>query len=163
MIKFAVEIKWGLIFFGAMLLWMVIEKAVGLHSTHISKQAIYTNFFAIIAILIYVLALREKREKSFQGIMSWKQGFFSGVIVTIVVAILSPLGQFITHKIITPNYFSNIISYSVKIGKMTPEAAEAYFSLNSYIVQSLIGALVMGIATSAVVAIFVRKKQTSAK
>jgi hypothetical protein len=159
--KITIEIKWGIIFFGATLLWMIFEKAVGLHSTHISKHAIYTNFYAIIAILLYVLALRDKRDKFYQGIMSWKQGFLSGVIVSLIVTVLSPIGQVITHKIITPHYFSNIISHSVDMGKMTQEAAEAYFSMNSYIIQSLLGALVMGIATSAIVAIFVRKKRTA--
>jgi hypothetical protein len=41
---------------------------------------------------------------------------------------------------------------------MTPEAAAEYFSLSGYMIQSMIGALLMGIITSAVVAFFTRKK-----
>ena len=60
--KFALEIKWGVIFTIVLLLWMVMEKLLGWHGKHIDKHAIYTNFFAILAILIYVLALLEKRK-----------------------------------------------------------------------------------------------------
>jgi hypothetical protein len=89
--------------------------------------------------------------------MSWKQGFISGLIITVIIAVISPLTQVITSYLITPDYFANIIEYSVSTGKMTQEAAKSYFNLGSYIVQSLIGATVMGIVTSAVVAIFTKK------
>ncbi len=44
---------------------------------------------------------------------------------------------------------------------MTQPDAEAYFNLKSYMVQSLIGAAIMGIITSAVVALFTQTKTTS--
>src|SRR5690554_7181183 len=75
--KFKLEIKWAFIFIAMSLLWMVLEKAVGLHSTHIDKHMYVTNLFAIPAILIYVLALREKKTKDYNGVMSFKQGFVS--------------------------------------------------------------------------------------
>ena len=40
----------------------------------------------------------------------------------------------------------------------TVEDAQAYFNLESYMVQSDVGALMMGIVTSAIVAVFVRSK-----
>ena len=64
----------------------------------------------------------------------------------------------IISNIITPEYFPNIIEYSVGEGMMTLEEAENYFSLGSYIMQGSIGALIMGIITSAIVAFFIKKK-----
>jgi hypothetical protein len=46
----------------------------------------------------------------------------------------------------------------VSTGAMTQEAAEQYFSLKNYIIQGLIGAPVMGLVTTLIVAIFTRKK-----
>ncbi len=135
-----------------------MEKALGWHDVLLEKHAIYTNFFAIVAILIYVFALLDKRKKFYNGKMSWKQGFISGMAVTAVATILSPLSQYITSTIITPDYFSNVIELSVETGKMTQEKAESYFSLQNYILQSVIGAIVMGAVTSALVALFVKKK-----
>ncbi len=153
-----IEIKWAVIFTGMMLLWMVMEKLAGLHSEHIDKHAIYTNLIAIPAIAIYVFALLDKRKNFFGGAMSYKQGFTSGLIVTLFVTILSPLTQYITSVVITPDYFQNVIRYSVETGQMTQIEAENYFNLKSYLIQTLIGTPVMGMVTTAIVAIFTKKK-----
>ncbi|MCM4171129.1 DUF4199 domain-containing protein [Arenibacter sp. TNZ] len=158
MSKFRIEIKWAVIFALATLLWMVFEKSMGWHDVLIAKQAIYTNFFAIIAIAVFVLALLDKRKIDFNGKMSWKQGFISGIFLSVIIAVLSPLTQYITNTFITPEYFPNIIKFAVDSGKMSQEAAESYFSLKSYVLQSFFGALTMGIVTSAIVAFFVKKQ-----
>jgi hypothetical protein len=155
-----IEIKWAIIFSITLLVWMVLEKLVGLHSQHIDKHMIYTNFFAIPAIAIYVFALLDKRKNFYNGVMTYKQGFITGLIITVIVAALSPLTQYITSVFITPEYFPNVIDYVVSHGKMTQEAAEKQFNLHNYIIQGLIGALAMGLVTSAIVAIFTKKKST---
>jgi hypothetical protein len=43
-------------------------------------------------------------------------------------------------------------------GKLGQAEAEASFSLNSYLIQATVGAIGMGVVTSAIVAIFVKKK-----
>jgi hypothetical protein len=140
-----------------MLLWMVMERIVGLHDVHIDKHAIYTNFVAIPAIIVYVLALLDKRKNFYEGKMTYMQGFISGIIISIIVTIFSPLTQYITSTIITPEYFTNVINYSVSQGMMTQTEAEEYFNLKSYMIQVLIGTPIMGIVTAAIVAIFTRK------
>jgi hypothetical protein len=90
--------------------------------------------------------------------MSYKQGLIAGLIITMVVVILSPLSQYITYTYITPDYFKNVIEYSVSSGQMEREAAAEYFNLKSYMIQSSIGAAIMGVITSALVAFFVRSK-----
>ena len=158
--KIKIEIKWAFIFIIMMLLWMVMEKLAGLHDVNIEMHPIVTNFIAIPAILIYVLALRDKKKNFYNGEMTYKQGFISGLIITLIVTIFSPLIQYITSTIITPDYFTNVIAYSVRENIMTLEEAESYFNLNSYIYQVLIGTPVMGIITSAIVALFVKSKKS---
>lgn len=155
--KYSLEIKWALIFTAVALLWMVFEKAMGWHGEKIEQHPIYTNLFAILAIGLFVFALREKR-KQLGGTMTWQQGFISGLIISVIIAILSPLSQWITHTFISPEYFPNVIRYAVENGKSTREEAEAYFNLRSYILQSAIGGLVMGVITAAIVSLFVKRK-----
>lgn len=156
--KVGIEIKWGILFVVIQLLWMLGERVAGLHDENIEKHALVTNFFALVAIIVYVVALLDKRKNSYDGKMTWKQGFFTGLIITAVVTILTPLSQYITSSVISPNHFENMISYTVKTGKMTQEAAEAYFNMKNYMIQSIIFAPVVGVVTSAIVAIFTRKK-----
>lgn len=148
--------KWGLIFTGTALVWMILEKALGWHDTHIDRHADLTNLFAIVAIAIFVFALLDRRE-SLGGVMTWKEGFLAGLAISVVVAVLSPLSQWLTHTLISPDYFPNIIAYSVDNGQMTQQQAVSYFTLSNYMLQSAIGALVMGAATAAVAAIFIKR------
>ncbi len=159
--KYKIEFKWAIIFTLMMIIWMYIEKLAGLHDEHIDLHSIYTNFIAIPAIIIYVLALMDKRKNFYNGIMTYKQGFVSGLIITIIVTIFSPLVQYLTSTIITPDYFTNVIAYSVSEGSMSQAEAEDYFNLNSYLIQVLIGTPIMGIITTAIVAIFTRKQMTN--
>jgi len=159
--NFQIEFRWALIFSIAQLFWTYLEKAVGLHDEHIGQHAIYTNLFAIIAIILYVLALRNKKNDFFKGSMNWKQGFVSGMILSVFIAIMSPLVQYIISTYITPDYFQNVIDFAVENGKMTIENAQGYFNLKSYMLQSAFGALAMGLVTSAVVAFFVKSKTQS--
>ena len=73
--KYTTEIKWGLIFTIVALLWMVFERLMGWHGGNIARHATLTNLFAIPAIIIYVLALLDKRNNDLGGIMTWGQGF----------------------------------------------------------------------------------------
>jgi hypothetical protein len=157
--KLTIEIKWAILFAVVSLAWMLGEKLTGLHSTHIDKHAVYTNFFALPAIGLYVLALLDKRRNFYGGAMTYKQGFISGLFITLFATILSPLTQVITSEVISPEFFPNIIAYSVDTGAMEQAVAEEHFSLKSYIVMGLIGAPVMGIVTSALVALFTRKRK----
>jgi len=157
--NYKLEIRWGVIFSAAMLLWLLIERLAGLHSTQIAQHMIWTNLFAIIAIGIYVFALRQKRDKELAGQMTWKQGFMCGVGITIVVALLTPLTQWLAHTVVSPHFFANMVDYAVRSGNMTEAQALSYFSLQSYMIQSVIGAVVMGVLTAAVVALFVRTQK----
>jgi hypothetical protein len=157
--KYSIEIKWAFIFIVMSLLWMVLERAVGLHDVHLDKHLYLTNLFIIPAVWVYVLALKDKKNNFFGGKMNYKQGFISGLIITVIVALFSPFTQWIISTVITPHYFENVIKLSVETGYLkTVEEAEAQFNLSNYMKQSAIGALVMGLVTSAVVAFFVKTK-----
>lgn len=156
--NYRIEIKWGLIFVVMMLLWMLGERLVGLHDALIAQHPTWTNLVAIPAVILYYLGLRDKRDNFYEGKMTWGQGFKAGLIITAIVAILSPVSQWLTANVITPDYFANAIAYSVESGNTSLEEAEAFFNYQSYVVMGLIGAIFMGVVTSAIVALFVRRK-----
>lgn len=156
-----IETKWAAIFVLMTLAWMLHERLFGLHAEHLDKHAIVTNLIMIPAILIFVLALRDKRKNFYGGSMTYMQGFLTGAVISVLVMVVSPLTQYVISTFISPDYFANVIRYSVEQGTMTQQAAEEYFNLKNYMILSAIGSLVMGLLTSAVVAIFMRKKSVS--
>lgn len=157
--KISIEIKWAFIFIISSLLWMVLERLAGLHDKRIHLHQYLTMLFMVPAIAIYVFALLDKKRNYYKGVITYRQGFVSGLIISIIVTIFAPLTQWATSEIITPNYFSNAIAYSVKTGYFKSLAeAEAFFNLKNYMLQSVVGAILMGIATAAVLAFFVRTK-----
>ena len=138
---------------------MVLEKLCGLHGKYIDYHLYLTNLFAIPAIWVMVLALKDKKKNFYNGQITYKQGVISGIILSAIIALISPLTQWITSYVITPEYFPNVIKRSVELEyyKTTAEA-EAYFNYPNYAAQGAIGSLIMGIITTAIAMIFIRKK-----
>lgn len=157
--NFSIEIKWAVIFFVMMTLWMLMEKMAGLHDENIENHELVTNLVSIPAILIYVLALLDKRKNYYNGFMTYKQGFRTGLIITVILTVLSPLLQFLISEIISPDYFANMIQYSVDNEKLSQAEAEDEFNLKNYMVMATIGTFVMGLITTAIVAIFTRRSR----
>lgn len=156
--QFRTEIKWGFIFTIMMILWMIGERLAGLHGENIAQHAIWTNAVLVPALTIYWLALRDKREKDLGGKMTWAQGFKAGAIITAVVALLTPLTQWLTSAVISPDYFTNAIEYGVSSGATTQEDAEAFFNMQNFIIMSFFGSIIMGLVTAAIIALFVRRE-----
>ena len=160
--KFSIEFKWAVNFSIATIIWMIIEKSAGLHDKHIDQYFIYSNLFAVVAIGLYFFALLDKKKNFYEGRIDWKQGFISGMVLSFFIALMSPLVQFIVFSYISPKFFENFIQYSVLKKSMTLDQARAFYSINSYILQGISGALSMGVLTSAIVALVIKtpKKNT---
>ena len=156
--NYKLEIKWGVLFTLITLLWILFERMMGWHSANIEEHASGSLFFALPAIAVYIAALLDKRKNEFDGVMTWKQGLMTGFYVTVVVVLLNPVAQVLIHTVLSPDYLQNMADYSVASGNMEREDAEAYFSLTNYIIQGIVGAFFMGVVTSALVAVFTRKK-----
>jgi hypothetical protein len=153
------EIKWAIFFSLMTLAWMFLEKVSGLHSTYIDYHLYLTNLFAIPAIWMMVLALKDKKKNFYHGQMSYTQGLVSGIILSVFIALISPLTQWVISYVITPEYFPNVIKRSVEIGYFaTTEEAEAQFNYPNYAKQSAIGSLFMGILTTVIAMLFLRTK-----
>lgn len=151
------EFKWGVIFSVMGLVWLILEYMVGLHGRFIAWHPYLTNLVAIPSVIVMVLAILEKR-RVLGGAITFKQAFLCGFGVSLVVAVLSPITQFIFHRFINPGYFENAIRYGVEQGKTTLTEAQAFFNLQSYMMQSVFAAVIIGSITSLVIAAMIRKE-----
>ncbi|MBF6610275.1 MAG: DUF4199 domain-containing protein [Chryseobacterium sp.] len=158
----SIEFKWALLFSVMGLLWMALEKLSGLHGTYIDYHLYLTNLFAIPAIIVMVMALKDKKKNYYGGQMNYRQGLVSGIILSSIIALLSPLTQWVTSFVISPEYFPNVIERSVELGHFkTTAEAESQFNYPTYAIKGAIGALMMGIITTAIAMIFIRTKNST--
>ncbi len=155
--KFAVEIKWGIRYAFLWILWLFIEKNSGYYEAKISDYTLYSMLFIVVTLFVYYVAIKEKKKDFFKNEMSWKQGCVTGIFLTIVMAILTPFCQIIFHKAIAPEFFPNMIEYSVSKGN-SREIAENYFNLSSFIIQNVFSTLSLGVVISAIMALLLQTK-----
>jgi len=151
------EIKFGVFFSIAQLVWLLIEFLFGVQTTFIQLHHVITNFFAVPAIIIMTYAILAKRAE-LGGEITFLKALVTGILVSTVVAVLTPVVLFIFHNFINPHFFTDFQNYSVKMNKMQPQEAKEYFNIYSYILQGIFGALIMGTITSLVVAAVIKKK-----
>lgn len=159
--KLKLAIKWGIIFFLFNLIWLALEKFTGLHGKYIEYQMWITNLAFIGYIIIFRLGILDYKKQEYSGDMSWLQGFLSGLWIALISAILAPLATYISVEWISPEFFPNAIKGSVELGYYeTTEAASEFFNTQNYLIQTAIGTPVMCAILSAIIAIFVRTKQS---
>lgn len=59
------------------LLWMIMEKLAGLHDQYLQQQQFATTLILIPSVIIYVLALPDKKKNSPVWAPAWPQGLYS--------------------------------------------------------------------------------------
>ncbi|MEO6683083.1 MAG: DUF4199 domain-containing protein [Ginsengibacter sp.] len=156
----SVEIKWAIIFSVSSLLWMLLEKLTGLHGRYIGYHMFFTNLFAIPAIWIFYLAVKDKKNRNRLRKMTYKQGFITGLNLILIIVLLSPLTHWISTSIISPEYFPNEIRRTLDLGYYkTIAEAEKNINYKKYVIQGITSTFIMGIFTTAIVMLFLRTKE----
>ncbi|WP_143055577.1 DUF4199 domain-containing protein [Flavobacterium terrigena] len=158
MSKFKIEFKWAIYYTFLGIMWFQLEKYLGFHDKYIANHPAFTNLIYIIIFGIYVLFLIDKKKNFFNGIMSWQQGFLSGVILAIFAMILTPFATYFSLKYVNPDFFTNMINYSVSKG-MKLENAQAMFGTTAYMIFASFGNFSFGIIFAALASAIVKTKK----
>ncbi|MFN3755512.1 MAG: DUF4199 domain-containing protein [Flavobacterium sp.] len=156
--NFAIEIKWAVLLSMATIAFSYLAKYLGYYDAKIAYYQVFSLLIAPLWLVIYFLAIREKKIEFFNSKMDWKRGFVSGIIIAAIAAFLAPFGEWYTYEVIAPNYFSDAANLVTDSGKMTQEQAKTYFSLNSFIMQSIFSTLSGGVVIAAIVAFILKTK-----
>ena len=141
------------------MVWFYIEKQLGWHTVKINMQPIFTMLFIFVTIPVYVFALNEKKQNYFENRIDWKQGFLSGSILSLIIAMLSPVAMYLSINYISPDFITNALDNALSKNRATKEQLESYYNVNSYIYQSVFSSLSLGIVISACVAYFIKTKE----
>lgn len=159
MFYWKIEFKWALIFSILSIMWMVLEKILGLHNEYLLYQPYFTSLSLIPLCVIFVLALKERNVKDFEGEVSFRNAFISLFKLSFLITILSPIFYFFIFKYITPNYVKNLIFLSVEKGSYS-SSVEAKASINTQmlLVINALKTFGFGLGLSFLISFFVSKK-----
>lgn len=155
--KFKIEFKWASIFTGINLIWIYIEKYLGLHNEYIDYHSIVSLVMLIPLSLCIFMSLSQKRQDYYNGKMTWQKAFLSGSLLSLLVAGLSPGPIYVMTQYVSPDFFEIARNASAERG-VNQEITKQLFNLNTYISQAIMFYLAFGVMISAIVGLIVQKK-----
>ncbi|MEM1443893.1 MAG: DUF4199 domain-containing protein, partial [Verrucomicrobiota bacterium] len=99
----------------------------------------------------------------------YREGIRFGAIVAGIVALMAALSQIIYFKVINPGWTAKMVEMTrlFYLQQGLPEnqaerlsqGAEKTFGLQSYLLQAFIGAIIIGILSTAIILLFFRQKR----
>jgi hypothetical protein len=162
------EIKSGVAISVACFLWLLLEFFLGLHTTRIDLYPLFTWMVIIIPITGLYWTIKSKRDRFYKGKINFIQSLKTGIMVTGVSSVITPLLSWLYVSVVNPFYFSTMITHrkqmidelnlssleekSVKINE-----AFQYYNTSTYLMQSFLTMLVLGLVLSLIIAALVRK------
>lgn len=153
-------IKWAAVFFTATLLWMVFEKLMGWHGARIAQHARYSLIYDTVFVTVFVLAFLDRKRSGDPCAFTLAKALKFGLALTVAVTLLSPLVQVITHRVISPEFFPNVIRLAADNNLLTESAARGKFNLGNYIVENLVGTFALGAICALILAFIVGRIKT---
>lgn len=159
--RIGIEIKWAAIITTFYCIWAYIEKATGNHKDF-SNIIIFGMLFVLILLIMAVMAFFDKKMNFFDGKWDFKQAFRFGLFLTGITAMLNPIAHYIIYNSISPDYFTNLISYQFAKGRETQEALLERYNFDSTMYQSIRDIMSYGVVLSAILAYFLKTKNYTA-
>ena len=155
-------LKWGFLTALLIFLWLTLEYLVGIQTDYIAFHPVITLLTLLIPLLCLYYGLREEKLKDPRQ-FSFSKGLLTGLLISGVAAVVGVVGQWAFHTWVNPDFFNSMITYqeSKALAQgidvlVARREAEAYYSLESYLLQSIGGALIGGAVVSAILAFFMR-------
>lgn len=154
-----IQLKWAAIITLFACVWAAIEKALGYHEDFSNIMFTAFFYFVLMTFLWAFAYIDKKKSLGKDAIWEFKNAFKFGLFLTGLLAILSPIAQYIIYESISPDYFINVIEHQLSYGNQDREALEAIHNLNLSIRQGVMDAMSLGVLYTALYSwIFKTKK-----
>lgn len=154
--QYFTELKYAIFISALGFIWLMGEYVVGLQDKYIQYHP-YISWMAIfIPFILLFIAILHKRDQDLDGIISFGQAFKTGLIITVLCAVIAMPLQVVFHYMINPRYFDvmseEYIYNSIDKGMSEEDAqnnAAMYFNIKSYVIQVAIETFIIGLLISA--------------
>lgn len=161
------ELKYGFIIGVTTCLWILTEYLLGFHTTKLNIGK-FSGYFAMVIpiVFIYMAFSRIRKERKEFSIF---QGLKSGLIISVVAAIISTTFLFIYNHYINPQWMelawewekAQMLQAGVSEAEIQKKVDQfkAIAHPTSQIIMGLSGTITMGLIISLIISFFLRKKQ----
>ncbi|NNE25494.1 MAG: hypothetical protein HKN09_01505 [Saprospiraceae bacterium] len=123
MSEYQLHLKWALLLLGTLLTWQVIERFAGWHGSYIDYHYKFSFINLIIFVVIYYLAFVDILKHKEQSISDKYVIRINGIVLTLIVCLLTPVGLWLLYNFISPNLMSEEIAYKITTENIKPAAA----------------------------------------
>ncbi len=147
------ETKWGLLLPLIAFVLFILYMVLGLQSRENWTTGQWVDFGVglLLLIVVYVLTIREVREKDFGGRLSWRQGFWAGATLTLIMIPVSSFLLWIFTEFINPEYLQ------VWGEKMVEGGYEGTPGWGTYLQVHVVSSAVIGLLLSLIVPLFLKR------
>lgn len=169
---FKYEIKYGIITGVGICIWIFLEFLLGFHTVNMDWGQYSIYFVLIIPIITTYLGIKEKRDNQNGGIISFGGGIKTGLMISLIAAVITALFIIIYFNYINPGFFERGIAFQkeklILKGKTGKEIGKelknirATFSFINQLLFGIIGTVGTGLIISIVLSLFLKKSKASA-
>jgi len=150
-------LKSGLVLGLLNVLWLYAEFIAGLHSIkNIDLFFKITPLALLIPVGIVISYIHLRKQGHLRR--KYPTRAFAGTYISLIMAMISVVGQFTYHVFINPGYLSVMIEHAKSKGAQNPEA---FFNIPSYLGQVFLSNLFIGVVVSMTLAIFFKNPISS--
>lgn len=161
---FKIALKYGILIVLFTFIWICLEYWIGIHTDYIDYHPLATLLSLVVPLILLYYAMREAKRYD-AGEFSYGDAFKVGLYVTLVVAVLNPLGQWLFQQMVFPGYLEAMqahtearqLAQGIDVEVARQVSTEEY-ALDSFLLRAVLGSLAAGLIMSAILAIFVRDK-----
>jgi len=160
------ELKYGMFTSFILFVWMIIEYTLIVPNFH--ETGMYIGLVTILIPVIGIfLGIRERREKTNFGYITFSEAFRTGIVITFIVAVMIVLFTYAYYQFMNPNYVNYLAAETEKAlikqnaGREEINAAVTIiryqFSFNVQIIQQLLFILLGGTAITFIISMILKK------
>lgn len=159
--QYSIEFRWAFTFLLAQTLWIMFESTLGFYGDKIQYQPLFSLLFNIILIAIYILAIRDKKKKIYNNHMTWQEGFVSGLMLTLIIALFTTMTEYTKHHVISPYFLEDMKALVVSENRMSETEAESYFSFSKTLSSSIFFTISIGVLITSIAAWVIKSKENN--
>jgi hypothetical protein len=143
------ELKWVSIIVIVHLLWNIGERFLGFFGEKAAYQGLSGSLFLVVYALLMYLAVADLRSRN-RGFLNRRQGFLSGLFISLILVALSPIMVGILAFVIQPDFFNEMIMASTTNGEyQSYQMAEQEYNYWNYVKLYMAGYMLVGSLSAA--------------